>query len=503
MARGPGAASYELTRFVFFRLLGLVYTVAFAIVVLQWRPLLGSHGLLPAGSFLDAVHGAWGAGAAWRLPSLFWLNASDTALMVGAWLGLVLSLLLLCGLANVPILLALWALYLSFVHVGQTFYGYGWEILLLETGFLAVFLAPLWRPGPFPKESPASPVVIILLRWLTFRLLLGAGLIKLRGDPCWRDLTCLLYHYETQPNPNPLSWYFHHAPAWFHRFEVAFNHFVELVAPWFVFGPRRARLAAGVLLVVFQIVLILSGNLSFLNWLTIAVAVASFDDGAFARLLPASLRARLQPHLAAAGQATKGRRIAVYALAAVVAVLSVNPVANLISSGQVMNTSFDPFGLVNTYGMFGGIGRERYEIVLEGTADDPGAADARWVEYDFKCKPGTPGRRPCWISPYHYRLDWQMWFQDMPGAPMDPWFVHMVAKLLHGDPAVRALLAPGPFEDRPPRALRAKYYRYEFTDAGDRSGAWWKRAFVSDYLPPLTADDPRLVEYLRRQGWPD
>jgi len=345
--------------------------------------------------------------------------------------------------------------------------------------------------------------VIILLRWLTFRLLLGAGLIKLRGDPCWRDLTCLLYHYETQPNPNPLSWYFHHAPAWFHRFEVAFNHFVELVAPWFVFGPRRARLAAGVLLVVFQIVLILSGNLSFLNWLTIAVAVASFDDGAFARLLPASLRARLQPHLAAAGQATKGRRIAVYALAAVVAVLSVNPVANLISSGQVMNTSFDPFGLVNTYGMFGGIGRERYEIVLEGTADDPGAADARWVEYDFKCKPGTPGRRPCWISPYHYRLDWQMWFQDMPGAPMDPWFVHMVAKLLHGDPAVRALLAPGPFEDRPPRALRAKYYRYEFTDAGDRSGAWWKRAFVSDYLPPLTADDPRLVEYLRRQGWPD
>src|SRR5262245_16645947 len=323
MARDPGAASYELTRFVFFRLLGLVYTVAFAIVVLQWRPLLGSHGLLPAASFLDAVRAAWGPGAAWRLPSLFWLNASDLALAIGAWLGLLLSLLVLCGLANVPMLLTLWALYLSFVHVGQTFYGYGWEILLLETGFLAVFLAPLWRPGPLPKASPASPVVIVLLRWLTFRLMLGAGLIKLRGDPCWRDLTCLLYHYETQPNPNPLSWYFHQAPAWFHRFEVAFNHLVELVAPWFVFGPRRPRLAAGALFVVFQVVLILSGNLSFLNWLTIAVAVCCFDDGALMRVAPASARGWLAPQLAAAGQPTKGRRIAVYALAAVVAVLSV------------------------------------------------------------------------------------------------------------------------------------------------------------------------------------
>jgi len=272
-ARAP---SYWLTRFVFLRLLGLVYTVAFLIVVLQWHPLLGSDGLLPAAPFLDAVRAEEGRGSGvfLRLPTIFWLDGSDEAFRAGGWIGLGLSLLVLGGLANAPILFVLWLLYMSFVHVGQIFYGYGWEILLLETGFLAIFLAPLGNPRPFAKRSPPSPVVIVLLRWLVFRLMFGAGLIKLRGDPCWRDLTCLVFHYETQPNPNPLSWYFHQAPVWFHKLEVLFNHLVELVVPFFVFGPRRPRLAAGALVVVFQVLLILSGNLSFLNWLTIAVAGA-------------------------------------------------------------------------------------------------------------------------------------------------------------------------------------------------------------------------------------
>jgi hypothetical protein len=485
--------SHWLTRFVFFRLLGLVYTVGFLIVVFQWPPLLGSDGLLPAATFLDAVkaHNGQGLGAFLRLPTVFWLDASDVSFRVGGFVGLGLSLLVLAGVANVPILFVLWLVYMSFVHVGQIFYGYGWEILLLEAGFLAIFLAPLWNPRPFPKREPASPVVIVLLRWLVFRLMLGAGLIKLRGDPCWRDLTCMVFHYETQPNPNPLSWYLHQAPVWFHKLEVAFNHVVELVAPFFVFGPRRPRLVAGGAIVLFQVLLILSGNLSFLNWLTLAVAVACLDDGFFVRLLPTSLRGQLERHVADSEE-TRARRVTGYALAAVVAFLSLNPVTNMLSPGQVMNTSFDPFELVNTYGAFGSVGRERYEIVLEGTEDDPADSAARWIEYDFKCKPGTPTRRPCWISPYHYRLDWQMWFQDMPGAPIEPWVAPLVAKLLAGDRAVRGLLAPGPFEDRPPRALRARYYRYEFTRLGERDRAWWKRTLVDEYLPPLTRDDPRL-----------
>jgi hypothetical protein len=481
--------SYWLTRFLFLRLLGLAYAVAFLVILHQWPPLLGSSGLLPAREFLAAVGAEHGRSLStfMSVPTLFWLDASDGAFRAAGVAGLALSLAVLLGFANVPMLLALWALYLSFVNAGQIFYGYGWEMLLLETGFLAIFLAPLGRPGPFPLNTPPSPVVIGLLRWLTFRLMFGAGLIKLRGDPCWRDLTCLVFHYETQPNPNPLSWYLHQLPPWFHRLEVLFNHGVELVAPFFVFGPRRARHLAGGLVVLFQVLLILSGNLSFLNWLTIAIAVACFDDGLLGRLLPAGVRTRLRARVAGAEE-SKARGVAGYALAAVVGLLSVNPVLNMLSPGQLMNTSFDPFGLVNTYGAFGSVGRERYEIVLEGTDSASPKSDGDWRAYEFPCKPGDPERRPCWISPYHHRLDWQMWFAAMPGAGVERWLVRLVAKLLEGDPAVRGLLAPGAFEDHPPRLIRARYYRYAFTRPGEGTG-WWRRTLVGDYLPPLSRDD--------------
>jgi hypothetical protein len=497
MAEGDAPRpSYWLTRFLFLRLLGLVYVVAFLIIVNQWDPLLGSHGLLPAATFLDRVGAALqshGVGAFLRWPTLFWLNASDTAFHAGAWAGLALSLAVLLGFANVPILAVLWLLYMSFVHVGQVFYGYGWEILLLETGFLAIFLAPLWRPGPFPRDTPPPTIVIVLLRWLVFRVMLGAGLIKLRGDPCWRDLTCLIYHYETQPNPNPLSWYFHHLPAWFHHVEVLFNHLVELVAPLFLFGPRRARHAAGFLIVLFQALLILSGNLSFLNWLTIAVAVACFDDGLLGRLVPRQGRAWIAERTAGAEE-TKARGVTVMVLAVAIGLLSVNPVMNMLSPGQVMNTSFDPFELVNTYGAFGSVSRQRYEIVLEGTDDEAPDESARWFEYEFKCKPGDPMRRPCWISPYHDRLDWQMWFLAMPGAGTDRWFVRLVGKLLEGDAGVRGLLAPGPFADHPPRWIRARYYLYQFTAPGEPG--WWRRTLVSESLPPLSRASPELQDVM-------
>jgi Lipase maturation factor len=496
------SSTHWLTRFLFFRLLGLVYAVAFLVVLRQWEPLLGAHGLLPAHDYLEAVRRSTGSvgGGFLRLPSLFWLSDSDAAFRIGGWAGFAAALALLAGLANVPLLAGLWFLYMSFVHAGGLFYGYGWEILLLEAGFLAIFLAPLWRLGPFDVESPPSPLVITLLRWLTFRMMLGAGLIKLRGDPCWRELTCLVWHYETQPNPNPLSWYLHQLPPWVHRLEVAFNHLVELVAPWFYFGPRHARRVAGLLTVLFQVLLIVSGNLSFLNWQTIAVAVACLDDGFLQRLVPRAWTAALARRVAGAQQ-TKPRAMTVYALAAGVAFLSLNPVLNMLSPGQVMNTSFDPFDLVNTYGAFGSIGRERFEIVLEGTSASEADATATWREYEFVCKPGDPRRRPCWISPYHHRLDWQMWFAAMPGAGTEPWLVHFVAKLLEGDPAARGLLARDPFGDSPPRFVRARYYRYRLTARGDPSGAWWSRELVGEYLPALSRDDPRLVGFLSAQGW--
>ena len=288
--RPPGTPSYWLTRFIILRLLGFVYFIAFLVAANQIVPLVGEHGLLPAKVYLERLAADFGSRADGflQLPSLFWFDVSDRFLVAMAWAGVGLSALVLLGFANAVIMALLWALYMSFVHIGQDWYGYGWEIQLLETGFLGIFLCPLLDGRPFPNRAPPT-LVLWLFRWLIFRIMFGAGLIKIRGDDCWRDLTCLYYHYETQPIPSPLSWWLHFRPHWFHKFGVLWNHVVELIVPWFAFGPRTARHVAGALLVSFQVVLILSGNLSFLNWLTIVPALACFDDSLLQRLLPGRL----------------------------------------------------------------------------------------------------------------------------------------------------------------------------------------------------------------------
>jgi hypothetical protein len=501
MRRQSAPTSYWLTRFVILRLLGLVYLVAFWSLANQVLPLIGAHGLLPAASFLTRLETHFGSrlDAFLRVPSLFWLGAGDAALTIGAWIGVALSVLVVLGFADAIVMAALWALYLSFVHIGQDWYGYGWEIQLAETGFLAIFLCPLLDPRPFPRRPPPAPV-LWLFRWLIFRIMVGAGLIKLRGDPCWRDLTCLYYHYETQPLPNPLSWRLHFLPRWVHVLGALFNHASELVAPWFVFGPRAARHVAGAVLLAFQVSLILSGNLSFLNWLTIVPVLACFDDTLLARVLPRRLVARAA-RAATEARPSRAQTVAAGALVALVALLSIGPVTNLLSRHQAMNTSFDSLDLVNTYGAFGSVGRERPEIVFEGTDDAVIGEGTRWREYEFPCKPGDVMRRPCVVAPYQYRLDWQIWFAAMSVPARYPWTLHLVWKLLHGDRGALGLLANDPFPDAPPRSIRARLYRYEFAPPGDPSGAWWRRTLVGEWLPPLDADDPRLLRLLDAYGW--
>src|SRR5260221_2277862 len=248
-----------------------------------------------------------------------------------------------------------------------------------------------------------------------------------------------------------------------------------------LFGPRRVRLVGGASIVAFQLLLIVSGNLSWLNWLTIAIAIACFDDRAFLRLCPARFRGKLpEPN---ARPLSKPRRVTVYALCCVVGVLSLNPVINLSSPTQRMNSSFDPLYLVNTYGAFGSIGRERYEIVLEGTADDD-PDSARWTPYEFRCKPGDVARRPCVVAPYQYRIDWQMWFAAMSDYQHHPWIVHLVDKLLSADQATTSLLPSNPFSVSPPKWVQADLYRYRFTHVGDGSAHWWTRQRMGSYLPP-------------------
>ena len=493
------AYSFWLVRAVLLRGIGLIYAVAFLILVRQGPALMGGRGILPVTRFLDFVAAqlsSRGAGF-WELPSLFWLSASDGWLQAGAWLGLLGALGMLAGFSNAPLLAVLWALYLSFTHVGQIFYGYGWDSLLCETGFLAIFLAPFWRPRELDVASPPPVLVVVLFRWLAFRIMFGAGLIKLRGDSCWTDLTCLAFHYETQPNPGPLSPLFHAAPLWFHKLGTLFNHLVEVLAPFGVFGPRPVRIAAGALIVVFQSILIASGNLSFLNWLTLIIGLACFDDQLLLRLAPRRFRDALQTRLTGVADASLSRRrqVVSIALAVVIACLSLNPVVNLLSPRQAMNASFEPFNLVNTYGAFGSVSRERYEVVIEGTGDENVGPHTQWLEYELPCKPGRVDRRPCLVTPYHYRLDWQLWFVPLAQDRNRRWFLSLAQKLLQNDAAVLKLFAENPFPQQPPRYVRASFYHYQFAPLGSHNT--WQRSPAGQYLPPTSLDDPEFLETLR------
>jgi len=495
------ADSYWLTRFVMLRLLGAVYAVASLAAAQQILPLIGSHGLLPLDLFLNRVQNGLGSPAAGfaRLPSLFWFGHSDTILQLTAWAGFGLSCVVVAGYANAIVMALLWVLYMSFVHVGQDWYGYGWEIQLLETGFLAIFLCPLLDGRPFPKREP--PVVVLwLFRWLIFRIMIGSALIKLRGDSCWRDLTALYYHFETQPIPNPLSRSFYFLPHWMLKVGVLFNFLAELIAPWFAFYPRVARRVGGVILVLFQFTLILGGNLSFLNWLTIVPVLACFDDGFWAKLLPRWL-VNCKNTATSAQKSSLAMQCTAWVIAAIIAILSIQPVMNLISPNQVMNTSFIPLDLVNTYGAFGSVGRERFNVVFEGTEADQPDSSALWKAYPYQALPVALNQRPRQIAPYQPRLDWQMWFAAMSSPDEYPWTFHLVWKLLNNDPGALSLFAENPFPQKPPRYVRAVLYRYQFAPPGNPEGNWWKREELGLWLPPLSADDPRLLNLLQQAGW--
>jgi Lipase maturation factor len=493
--------TYWLTRFVILRLLGAIYAVAFLVAINQIIPLIGKNGLLPVSIFLQRVSYALGSDSAgfFRLPSIFWIADSDTALLIIAWIGFILSCVVMAGFANAPILAILWVFYMSFVHVGQDWYGYGWEIQLLETGFLAIFLCPLLDMRPFPKRAPPMPI-IVLFRWLIFRIMFGAGMIKIRGDEVWRNGTALYYHFETQPLAGPLSRWFHFLPRIFLKMGVWYNFLAELVAPWFIFWPRLARHIAGSVIVILQIILVLSGNLSFLNWLTIVPALACFDDGFWSKILPASLVRRAEAAIENA-EPSKSMTVTAWVITVIIALLSLQPVFNMLSPQQIMNTSFDPIDLVNTYGAFGSVGRERFNVVFEGTMDERPDDSANWKAYPYKGLPVALDKRPPQVAPYQLRLDWQMWFASMSSPNEYPWTLNLISKLLHNDPGALGLFAGNPFPDRPPHWIRAVLYRYSFAKPGNQKGLWWNREKLGDWLPALSVNDPRLIEAVRSGEW--
>jgi hypothetical protein len=470
-------------RDLFLRALAIVYLIAFVSLAVQIEGLVGSSGILPVEQLLEWVRSQTGAERYWILPTLCWLSSSDSFLLFLCWGGGFLSLLLSARVAPIVVLPLLWAFYLSLVTVGQVFLGYQWDALLLETGLLAILLAPLGlRPGR--DAEPAAPASAVwLLRWLLFRLMLGSGVVKLRsGDEAWRTLTALRVHYETQPLPTWLGWYAHQLPGWFQTFSTAAMFAVELGAPFLIFAGRRGRRIACGCFVGLQLLIAATGNYGFFNLLTLALCLLLLDDDALPR------RWRLPVVSSAPGPASprwlRGLLTSAGATSFLLSLVVMSDTLGLpVPWPRAALSAVDavsPFRSVNSYGLFAVMTMSRPEIQVEGSADGE-----VWRPYVFHWKPGDVTRRPAFVAPYQPRLDWQMWFAALGSCEREGWFLRFLDKLLDGSPPVLGLLAENPFPAAPPRMVRATLYDYRFTRMGspEARSDWWRRKELAPYCP--------------------
>jgi len=458
---------------LFLRALAAVYFAAFASLGLQITGLIGKGGILPVSGYLAAVSKVLGANSHWQAPTIFWLAHSDRFLEAVCWTGAAISVLLfsalLAGYLERIALVCLYVLYLSLATAGQDFLSFQWDALLLETGFLAIFLGN-------------SKIVVLLFRWLLFRLMFLSGAVKLTShDPVWRDWTALAFHYMTQPLPTRWAWYMYQLPLGFQRFSTAATLFIELVIPFLFFAPRRWRFFGAGLALFLQTLIFLTGNYTFFNLLTMSLCLFLFDDHAFQKL---RLRSRN----------VRTNRAAVIAAAAVILFLSVSELHEMFFAtppepGNALVRFAQPFQIANTYGLFASMTTSRPEITVQGSNDGE-----TWLDYGFRYKPGDLGQPPRWVQPYQPRLDWQMWFAALSDYRSSPWFINFMVRLLQGSPAVVGLLARNPFPDAPPKYVRAELFDYSFTDFAMRraTGQWWARKPRGLYFPRISLDDVKL-----------
>ena len=497
----------------FLRALGAIYLIAFVSLWVQVDGLIGSDGVSPVNQFLPAVHAQLGKDAYAILPTLCWFSTSNAFLHFLCGGGAVLSVLLIFGIAPALSLVALFAFYLSLTIAGQTFLSFQWDVLLLETGFLSIFLAP-WRlwpreliclPGSPPPATaaPVSRAGLFLLKFLLFKLMLMSGVVKLTsGDDCWWNLTALDYHYWSQPLPTVFAWWADKSPEWFKHFSVAFCLGVEIIVAFFIWGPRRPRLIAAGLMIFLQFAIAITGNYCFFNLLTIVLCLLLIDDAAVGipRLREAvgtPTSGAPSPRRAGYGRALPIRLCSYVAIAVIVVTLPIN--AWLILSAfrprnrpphalATVYEQLEALRIVNGYGLFRVMTKDRCEIVLEGSTDG-----VEWLPYEFKWKPGDVKRAPGWCAPHQPRLDWQMWFAALESPQENPWFFGLIVRLLQGSQDVNRLLAHNPFPEKPPRYIRGMFYRYRFTTVSElrETGAWWKRRELREYLPTVSLDQLR------------
>lgn len=484
-------SEYSITRWVFLRALGLIYLVAFISIWMQIGGLIGHNGILPEDQFMAAVKQQFDFQAVGLerfriLPTLSWLNSSDGFMQFQCGAGVLFACVLIVGIAPVPALVVLWILYLSLATVGRDFLGFQWDNLLLEAGFLAIFLAPgqLWPK--LSREAPPSRIVLWLLRLLLFKLMFSSGCVKLASqDPNWRNLTALTFHYQTQPLPTWIGWYANQFPLWFQKLSCIAMFAVELGAPFLIFFPRRIRFFGASAIAFLQFLILLTGNYTFFNWLTLALCVLLLDDFVLKKLF----RGRLTQ------SATRKTR-PLWMLGITVPLSLIFISVSFLDVAVIFRVSSDtlspiaslagwlgPFRTINNYGLFAVMTTERREIIVQGSNDG-----VHWRDYEFKYKPGDVRRRPVFIAPFQPRLDWQMWFAALGNYQDSPWFGNFCVRLLQGSPQVLALLQQNPFPGKPPRYIRAELYNYEFTRFGEpqTDHAWWKRQLIGEYLPPVS-----------------
>jgi predicted DCC family thiol-disulfide oxidoreductase YuxK len=468
--RGHEPPRYELVSFLFLRLFGLITLFAFVSFAVQAQGLIGSHGILPLSELVDALAPRLGPERFVLMPMVFWLNDSDLAVQTTCWAGAGLSLMLVFNLFPRLSLVLIYALYLSLLYAGQTFMNFQWDTFLLETAVVALVMS----------FRPASGVW--LARWLLFRFVFMSGAVKLiSGDPNWRNLSALSYHFLTQPLPTPLAWYAAQLPASLLKAATEALFGIELVLPFLIFFPRRLRFAAGFGILLLQGCILLTGNYNWFNLQTMLLCLPLFDDAALRRILPS----RLLTLVPAGAQSQEPRRavtIFVNAVAVMMVLLGLVQMDERFGGSPpgpalAIDDLFEPFHIVSPYGLFSVMTTTRNEIIVEGSDDG-----VQWREYGFRYKPGDVMRRPPWNIPHQPRLDWQMWFAALDDPQRVPWFSRFLERLLENEPSVTGLLERNPFPDKPPTYVRAEFYEYTYAGSDDAAGQWWNRRLAGLYF---------------------